>query len=487
MRLYPFPNAQTLYGNDAAVWIAETEAAIQRHLETITYPAALDDPSVTVTIREQVNDAEYGLGGRTRRQRRQRRGQEQEQRGLQDTTTTSSLYVTYTVDMLYRSAASPQEYNPDELVYDAFDSRIDRANYMVSLQDQSSTFDAIDLVQVTIPGYDPASPTQAPNGGGTQPVNPDEQKESVDIAIIVGAVIGGVALIILIVLLVVRLRSNQQTQKNTNTTTDPGKDTNTTAAASVKNMFGMDVEKAENTSGTPLSSVLQQQTQAVKVSAEIVVTREDDISTLGDPIGLGGMYMGGIHKDDHTHEHTATISHDYDYMKAYHNYTTNPVSIAGGGGSTANTTPRDRTISADTGVSSTNMSSIRSGSYNKLGKMGENLFAEDASFEDQFVDPDGGETKFSIVAPPGKLGMVIDTPPGGRRGGATVHAIKQNSVLFGQVRVGDRLLTVDGEDCTTLNAIQVSKLISLKSEKPARVLVMARSSTAAGGTEHGTH
>ena len=90
MRLYPFPNAQTLYGQDAAVWIAEMEAAIQRHLVTVTDPAPLDDPSVTVTIREQVNDAEYGLGGRTR------------QRGLQDTTTTSSLYVMYSVDMLYR-------------------------------------------------------------------------------------------------------------------------------------------------------------------------------------------------------------------------------------------------------------------------------------------------------------------------------------------------------------------------------------------------
>ena len=44
--------------------------------------------------------------------------------------------------------------------------------------------------------------------------------------------------------------------------------------------------------------------------------------------------------------------------------------------------------------------------------------------------------------------------------------------MFGQVRDGDGLLTVDGDDCTTLNAIKVSKLISLKSEKPARVLVM---------------
>lgn len=105
----------------------------------------------------------------------------------------------------------------------------------------------------------------------------------------------------------------------------------------------------------------------------------------------------------------------------------------------------------------------------KLGRMGESLFADDASFEQQFAQP---EERFDVVAPAGKLGMVIDTPNGGF---PVVHAIKDTSVLSDRVRVGDRLLSVDGDDCTAMTAMQVSKLISLKSEKPARVLVFARS------------
>ena len=108
----------------------------------------------------------------------------------------------------------------------------------------------------------------------------------------------------------------------------------------------------------------------------------------------------------------------------------------------------------------------------KVGRMGESLFADDASFEQQFAEP---EERYDVVAPAGKLGMVIDTPNGGM---PVVHAIKDTSVLADRVQVGDRLLSVDGEDCTALTAMQVSKLISLKSEKPARVLVFARSRSA---------
>ena len=105
----------------------------------------------------------------------------------------------------------------------------------------------------------------------------------------------------------------------------------------------------------------------------------------------------------------------------------------------------------------------------KLGHMGESMFVDDASFEQQCDEP---EHHFDVVAPAGKLEMVIDTLNGGIPG---VHTIKDTSVLADRVRVGDRLLSVDGEDCTALTAMQVSKLISLKSEKPARVLVFARS------------
>lgn len=154
-----------------------------------------------------------------------------------------------------------------------------------------------------------------------------------------------------------------------------------------------------------------------------------------------------------------SVGDDYDYTKQYRR---DPLSI---GGNTAGT--RDRTTSEEF----TKMSSANSAAMSKLGKIGENLFADDASFEQQFADL---EERFDVVAPAGKLGMVIDTPNGGV---PVVHAIKETSVLADQVRVGDRLMSVDGEDTTGMTAMQVSKLISLKSEKPARVLVFARSAS----------
>ena len=123
---------------------------------------------------------------------------------------------------------------------------------------------------------------------------------------------------------------------------------------------------------------------------------------------------------------------------------------------------RDRLLSSD-GLSKSSLTS-----YSKIGQMGDSLFADDSSFEQQFAEL---EDRFDVVAPAGKLGMVIDTPNGGV---PVVHAIKDTSVLADRVRVGDRLVSVDGEDCTTMTAMQVSKLISLKSEKPARVLMFVR-------------
>jgi hypothetical protein len=77
---------------------------------------------------------------------------------------------------------------------------------------------------------------------------------------------------------------------------------------------------------------------------------------------------------------------------------------------------------------------------------------------------------FEIRVPPGVLGMVIDTP-----GGSTpvVRAVKNNSVLVGQVLIGDRLLSVDHIDVTKMPAMQVSNLISTRSHQ-SRVLLFVR-------------
>lgn len=147
---------------------------------------------------------------------------------------------------------------------------------------------------------------------------------------------------------------------------------------------------------------------------------------------------------------------DYDYAKQYRQ-NRNPQAVVGA---------RDRYNSED---AFTRESSVNSATLSKLGQLGEALFADDSSFEQQFAEP---EERFNVIAPPGKLGMVIDTSHGGV---PVVHAIKDTSVLADRVRVGDRLISVDGEDCAAMTSMQVSKLISLKSDKPARVLVFIRS------------
>ena len=69
---------------------------------------------------------------------------------------------------------------------------------------------------------------------------------------------------------------------------------------------------------------------------------------------------------------------------------------------------------------------------------------------------------FEVRAPPGMLGMVIDTPNGGV---PVVRAIKPDSVLTDRVVIGDRLISVDHQDVTSMSALEVSNLISVKSNR----------------------
>lgn len=82
------------------------------------------------------------------------------------------------------------------------------------------------------------------------------------------------------------------------------------------------------------------------------------------------------------------------------------------------------------------------------------------------------EDHFVIYAPAGKLGLVVDNPDDGA---PVVHAIKEDSVLIDQVRVGDRLVGVDEIDVRSLSPVKVSKLISKRSTNPLRKLTLVRS------------
>ena len=112
--------------------------------------------------------------------------------------------------------------------------------------------------------------------------------------------------------------------------------------------------------------------------------------------------------------------------------------------------------------------------------LGQSVFADDMSFEQQYADEDeamldGAEAirrpkPFEVRAPPGMLGMVIDTPNGGV---PVVRAIKPDSILTGRVQIGDRLISVDHQDVTSMSALEVSNLISVRSNRQ-RLLVFVR-------------
>ncbi len=95
-------------------------------------------------------------------------------------------------------------------------------------------------------------------------------------------------------------------------------------------------------------------------------------------------------------------------------------------------------------------------------------FSDDNSFEAMYNE----EEQIVVKAPAGKLGIVIDTPSSGV---PVVHAIKETSVLAQSVRIGDKLVSVDGQDTTTMSAIRVSKLISSKAQNDERIMVFRRS------------
>jgi len=319
--------------------------------------------------------------------------------------------VTILID--YRSQT---DYDTAGFIKNAFSSAEDRAAYIESLKRQNNAaFGSLESVELSVDGR------EAPIIDN--PVTPPDES-GFPLGMVIGGSVGG---IVLIAMAALGAHYGLKRKK-------PKQDDDERVAT-----------KTATSSGTPL-----------RVSTEILVGREDDISTLGDPVG--GMTYQGSARD----ERTASVADDYDYAKEY---------LLGqqqdyGSGSLDEDDKLTATDSAGLASGKT------SGTFTRTGPIGASVFSDDSSFEKQFNGEYGAiDQRFEIDVPPGKLGMVIDTPNGGV---PMVHAIKAESILANRVQVGDRLVQVDEEDVTTLTAVQVSKLISVRSNKQ-RVLVFMRS------------
>ena len=79
--------------------------------------------------------------------------------------------------------------------------------------------------------------------------------------------------------------------------------------------------------------------------------------------------------------------------------------------------------------------------------------------------------RYTVVAPSGKLGLFLDNPKGDF---PIVCAIKETSILNGKIEAGDLMLQVDEVDSFGLSPKLLSAILNVRSENPARTLVMAK-------------
>ena len=78
---------------------------------------------------------------------------------------------------------------------------------------------------------------------------------------------------------------------------------------------------------------------------------------------------------------------------------------------------------------------------------------------------------FTVHAPQGKLGIIIDSPNNCK---PIIHAIKDISPLFDVLNVGDEIISFNDIDTTKMGAVELTRLISSSYDSDKRELVLSR-------------
>ena len=266
MVLYPFFNG-ALNIKDSFAWETVTELFLKEYLlfsnEVDPPMTAVSEVVVTITQRYPASSVSVSSTSvsstRAKRPPEQRRLDETEE-GTEEATAPpmDSLVILFNVDMSYRSAYT--DYNLAQLVGSAFDSPRKQLEYIAALQDKSSTFDSVEEAKVSLDGFVPA-PIQE-----SSQLNKND-RDAVNIALIVGSCFGALALIILVGLFVTRRRGGDNRSGKSSTEQDR----------------------------TPT-------TRHENIGTEIAFVPQGDVSTLGDPLFGHGvmMTMGSVGKTEIT-------------------------------------------------------------------------------------------------------------------------------------------------------------------------------------------
>mmetsp|Transcript_42306 Transcript_42306/g.78301 ORF Transcript_42306/g.78301 Transcript_42306/m.78301 type:complete len:245 (-) Transcript_42306:205-939(-) len=185
----------------------------------------------------------------------------------------------------------------------------------------------------------------------------------------------------------------------------------------------------------------------------------DDMSTLAEPTGMAGVME--ITDDDMS-----------SYNRAPSVMTTGDSSMISGGftlgAETTGYSSAGMTLGGDTHTLGGDTNTIGDSTYLSFANGNRSIFSQDSFLGPSYMNL--REEVLVIMAPPGKLGISLDTP---ETGAPFVYSIKDVSPLIGKLMEGDRVIAIDDEDVRLLTAVKISKILSKKSGN-TRKLTIAR-------------
>ena len=82
-------------------------------------------------------------------------------------------------------------------------------------------------------------------------------------------------------------------------------------------------------------------------------------------------------------------------------------------------------------------------------------------------------SKTTIVAPPGKLGIILANKADSK--GTVVSGVRTSSVLVDRISPGDRIIAIDGEDVSRMTVSEITTIMSRKAEYERRLTVLTAS------------
>ncbi|CAJ1957152.1 unnamed protein product [Cylindrotheca closterium] len=85
-------------------------------------------------------------------------------------------------------------------------------------------------------------------------------------------------------------------------------------------------------------------------------------------------------------------------------------------------------------------------------------------YYDDDEDDNEEEDIYDVFAPPGPIGVVVDTTPKG----CVVHSLRKTSSMQGLINPGDLIVALDDDDVTKLDASELTKLMARKAQQTER-------------------